>query len=141
MKCDTPALGSVSSREPAPIQKPMATERTPGIRSEMTRSPESSSERTYFCTTALSLAGWACRLAQSWDEPAVRLEQAVDPRLGARMTGGGFGGSVVAVAERTDTEAVLRGTLERAGSQGWIVETSAGASRRRTDSPPDPASP
>src|SRR6058998_2262480 len=105
MKCETPALASVSSREPAPIQKPSATERTLGIRSEMTRSPESSSERTYFCTTALSLAGWACRLAQSWDEPAVRLEQAADPRLGARMTGGGFGGSVVAVAERTDTEA------------------------------------
>src|SRR2546422_11382948 len=59
MKCDTPALGSVSSREPAPIQKPIATERTLEIRSEMTRSPESSSERTYFCTTALSLAGRA----------------------------------------------------------------------------------
>ena len=57
MKCETPALASVSSREPAPIQKPSATERTLGIRSEMTRSPESSSERTYFCTPALSLAG------------------------------------------------------------------------------------
>lgn len=47
--------------------------------------------------------------------------------LGARMTGGGFGGSVVAVAERKDADAVLRGTLERAGSQGWVVEPSAGA--------------
>jgi galactokinase len=56
--------------------------------------------------------------------------------LGARMTGGGFGGSVVAVAERNDADAVLRGTLDRAGSQGWIVEASAGANRRRTDSPP-----
>jgi hypothetical protein len=56
MKCETPALASVSSREPAPIQKPMATERTLGTRSEMTRSPESSSERTYYCTTAFSLA-------------------------------------------------------------------------------------
>ena len=66
--------------------------------------------------------------------------------LGARMTGGGFGGSVVVVAERKDSEAILRGTLERAGSQGWIVEASAGArtvpsTRRRKDSPPDPASP
>jgi galactokinase len=61
--------------------------------------------------------------------------------LGARMTGGGFGGSVVAVAERKNAEAVLEGTLERAGSQGWIVEPSAGATRRRTDSPPGPASP
>jgi galactokinase len=59
--------------------------------------------------------------------------------LGARMTGGGFGGSVVAVAKRADADAVLRGTLERAGSQGWIVEASAGASRRRRDSPPDRA--
>lgn len=61
--------------------------------------------------------------------------------LGARMTGGGFGGSVVAVTERENADAVLRGTLERAGSQGWIVEASAGATRRRTDSPPGPASP
>jgi galactokinase len=56
--------------------------------------------------------------------------------LGARMTGGGFGGSVIAVAERDDADAVLRGTLERAGAQGWIVEPSAGASRRRKDSLP-----
>lgn len=61
--------------------------------------------------------------------------------LGARMTGGGFGGSVVAVAERENAEAVLGGTLDRAGSQGWIVEASAGATQRRKDSPPDPASP
>src|SRR6478736_3694195 len=57
MKCETPALASVSSREPAPIQKPSATERTPGTRSEITRSPESSSERMYFCTDALLRVG------------------------------------------------------------------------------------
>jgi galactokinase len=56
--------------------------------------------------------------------------------IGARMTGGGFGGSVVVVAEREDAEAVLHGTLGRAGSQGWIIETSDGASPRRMDSPP-----
>jgi hypothetical protein len=78
MKCDTPAFGSVSSLEPAPIQKPRATERTLGILSEMTRSPESSSERTYFCTTALSLAAQGRRLAENRDELAVGLEQAVD---------------------------------------------------------------
>jgi hypothetical protein len=65
MKWETPALASVSSREPAPIQKPSATERTLGIRSEMTRSPESSSERTYFCTAALSLPGPFARLPVS----------------------------------------------------------------------------
>ncbi|MDX6407651.1 MAG: galactokinase [Gaiellaceae bacterium] len=59
--------------------------------------------------------------------------------LGARMTGGGFGGSVVAVTARDDAESVLRGTLERAGAQGWIVEASGGASPRKTDSLPGPA--
>jgi len=55
--------------------------------------------------------------------------------IGARMTGGGFGGSVLAVADRDDAGAVLQGTLERAGAQGWIVGASAGAViRRRTDS-------
>src|SRR2546421_12181096 len=50
MKCETPARSAFSSRDPAPIQKPIATERTWSSRSEMTRSPESSSLRTYFCT-------------------------------------------------------------------------------------------
>ena len=43
MKCETPARRSGSSREPAPTQKPSATERTPGTRSEITRSPVASS--------------------------------------------------------------------------------------------------
>src|SRR5437667_7164398 len=50
MECETPARSGRSSREPAPIQKPSATERTEATRSEITRSPESSSVRTYFCT-------------------------------------------------------------------------------------------
>src|SRR5438874_10564726 len=50
MKCETPARSSRSSREPAPIQKPSETERTLGTFSEITRSPLSSSESTYFCT-------------------------------------------------------------------------------------------
>ena len=49
MKCVTPAFASGSSRDPAPIQNPSDTERTLGTFSEITRSPESSSERTYFC--------------------------------------------------------------------------------------------
>jgi galactokinase len=55
--------------------------------------------------------------------------------IGARMTGGGFGGSVVAVTRRESVEDVLRGTLERAGAQGWIVRAAGGATRRRTDFP------
>ena len=53
--------------------------------------------------------------------------------LGARLTGGGFGGSVVALAERDRAETVLRDTLERAGAQGWIVRSAAGATRCRRD--------
>lgn len=59
--------------------------------------------------------------------------------MGARMTGGGFGGSVVVVTERDSADVVLRGTLERTGGQGWIVEASAGASPGRTDSLPGPS--
>jgi galactokinase len=59
--------------------------------------------------------------------------------LGARLTGGGFGGSVVAVAERELAEAVLAETLKRAGTQGWVVRAAEGATRRRTDSRRDPA--
>jgi galactokinase len=59
--------------------------------------------------------------------------------LGARMTGGGFGGSVVVLAERDQGDAVLQGTLDRAGTQGWIVSPADGAIRRRTDFRPGPA--
>ena len=52
MKCETPARAFVSSREPAPIQKPSATERTPGTRSEITRSPVESSVSWCFATPA-----------------------------------------------------------------------------------------
>src|SRR5438105_7549762 len=50
MKCETPAFASVSSRDPAPIQYPTAAERTCSSLSEITRSPESSSVSTQFCT-------------------------------------------------------------------------------------------
>ena len=50
MKWDTPARASGSSREPAPTQNPSATERTPGTRSEMTRSPVESSVSSCFDT-------------------------------------------------------------------------------------------
>ena len=43
----------------------------------------------------------------------------------ARITGGGFGGSVIALTEPSRAERVL----ERAGVQGWIVRPSDGASR------------
>lgn len=43
MKWEMPAFLTVSSREPLPIQKPTATERTPARRSEATRKPDGSS--------------------------------------------------------------------------------------------------
>jgi galactokinase len=50
----------------------------------------------------------------------------------ARMTGGGFGGSIVALAERDRAREVL----DRIDARGWIVRSANGATRRRTDSPP-----
>jgi galactokinase len=55
--------------------------------------------------------------------------------LAARMTGGGFGGSVVALAEPDRAADVLA----RTGVQGWIVCAADGAIRRRTGSTRDPA--
>src|SRR6478735_8276000 len=64
MKWETPARSAFSSREPAPIQKPIETDRTCSSRSEMTRSPESSSLKTYFCTGG-SYSGAAATLSPS----------------------------------------------------------------------------
>lgn len=50
----------------------------------------------------------------------------------ARMTGGGFGGSIVALSEPSRAQDVLA----RTGVRGWIVSSSDGAIRRRTDSTP-----
>ena len=90
---------------------------------------------------AIFLASHAS-LRDDYEVSTGRLDAVVEAALdagaiGARMTGGGFGGSAVAVAERNQADAVLEGTLARAGAQGWIVEASADAgkraSRRRTD--------
>jgi galactokinase len=53
----------------------------------------------------------------------------------ARMTGGGFGGSIVALAGRDEAEQLL----ERIGARGWLVRSADGAIRRRTGSRRDPA--
>jgi galactokinase len=45
--------------------------------------------------------------------------------LAARMTGGGFGGSVVALADPDRAQ----GVIDKAGSQGWIVRAAGGARR------------
>src|SRR5712691_754519 len=123
MKWEIPALASVSSREPAPIQKPSATERTLGIRSEMTRSPESSSERTYSCTPALSLAGPGDSLGQCRNESAVGFEQTVDQlvdvgqgqlRRRMRIEHGG----VIALGEVVDQPVVHNASVAGKGLAG-----------------------
>jgi galactokinase len=52
----------------------------------------------------------------------------------ARMTGGGFGGSIVALAEPARAEGVMR-----VGEHGWVVRPVDGAIRRRTGSTRDRA--
>jgi galactokinase len=49
----------------------------------------------------------------------------------ARMTGGGFGGCVVALVDPQQAEVV-----RQVGVQGWVVQASDGAIRRRTGSTP-----
>src|SRR6266545_2456442 len=53
--------------------------------------------------------------------------------LGARLTGGGFGGSIVALAERDGADSVLQRILERSGTQGWVVRSADGAIRSSGD--------
>ncbi len=48
--------------------------------------------------------------------------------LAARMTGGGFGGCIVALTEPSRAQDVLM----RTGVEGWVVRSSDGATRRRT---------
>jgi galactokinase len=49
--------------------------------------------------------------------------------LAARLTGGGFGGSIVALASRDQSESLLGRVTKHAGppARGWIVEPSGGA--------------
>ena len=52
----------------------------------------------------------------------------------ARMIGGGFGGSIVALADPARAQDVLSAAV-----QGWIVRAVDGAIRRRKGSTPDRA--
>src|SRR6478672_2996339 len=58
MKCEMPACSPRSSRPPAPIHMPIATERTERTRSVTMRSPPSSVVTVYRCTRrTLAMAG------------------------------------------------------------------------------------
>src|SRR5215210_5141609 len=78
MKCEAPAFASLSSREPAPIQNPSETERTCASRSEITRSPESSSVSTYFCCTAGSYSRRYARAVEPDETFELAVETAID---------------------------------------------------------------
>jgi galactokinase len=80
-------------------------------------------------------------LRDDYEVSTTTLDRLVDAALaagaiGARLTGGGFGGSIVALAERDDAVRVLEEILRREGAQGWVVSPADGALRHRTDSPP-----
>jgi galactokinase len=78
-------------------------------------------------------------LRDDYEVSTPALDALVDAALSAgafaaRMTGGGFGGCVAALADPVRAEGV-----RQVGVTGWIVQPSSGATRRRTDSSPRPA--
>jgi galactokinase len=78
-------------------------------------------------------------LREDYEVSTPTLDALVAAALGAgafaaRMTGGGFGGCVVALAEPGRADAIVG-----VGVQSWRVVPSDGATRRRTGSPPGPA--
>ena len=78
-------------------------------------------------------------LRDDYEVSTPALDALVDAALGAgafaaRMTGGGFGGCIVALAEPARADAVLA-----TAARGWRVHPADGAIRRRTGSPRGPA--
>jgi galactokinase len=78
-------------------------------------------------------------LRDDYEVSTPTLDALVDSALSAgafaaRMTGGGFGGCVVALAEPSCADAVLA-----TGVRSWRVRPADGAIRRRTGCPRDPA--
>jgi len=62
------------------------------------------------------------RFRVSWPQADAAVEAAVDSgALGARMTGGGFGGSVVALLPADRAEAVRAAVNRRFAQHGWLV--------------------
>ena len=93
MKCERPAFASVSSREPALTQYPIATERACSSRSEITRSPESSA-----VSVQLSTAG-------SYAAPPPRTPA---PTLTALLGGVSAGLGVAALVSLPGVDPALR---------------------------------
>ena len=111
---------------------------------ERVRSAVESLERENLTRLGELFAASQASLRDDYEVSTPTIERVVDAALragaiGARMTGGGFGGSVVVLAERDNAEETLERTLARAGAQGWLVRPAAGATRRRTGLPPGPA--
>ncbi|MFL5982968.1 MAG: galactokinase [Gaiellaceae bacterium] len=78
-------------------------------------------------------------LRDDYEVSTPTLDALVDAALGAgafaaRMTGGGFGGCIVALADPSHADAVLA-----RGVRSWRVRPADGAIRRRTGSARDPA--
>ena len=57
---------------------------------------------------------------------------AVPGCLGARMVGGGFGGSVLAIA-RADATAACRAAMQAAGRDVWVLHPAPGVAQSARD--------
>jgi galactokinase len=55
--------------------------------------------------------------------------------VGARLTGGGFGGSIVVATETERADTILGEICRRARVSGWVLRASDGAARRRAPPP------
>jgi galactokinase len=107
---------------------------------ERVREAVAALERGDVCALGPIFAASQASLRDNYEVSTPTLDGLVDAALAAgafaaRMTGGGFGGSVIALTGPASAADVLA----RTGVRGWIVESANGASRRRRDSRPDRA--
>src|SRR5213082_837644 len=129
MKWETPARSLRSSREPTSIQKPSATERTLATRSEMTRSPVSSSLRTTFCTVPLRR-----RLSRHLRSLPCSVEPTHGPMVGERRRAAALRACYEAENRAVPLRVVLRlvGEAEQRLRVGRVLRAT-GAAEARTE--------
>ena len=106
---------------------------------ERVRETVAALERGDVDALALLFAASHASLRDDYEVSTPALDALVEAALGAgafaaRMTGGGFGGSVVALSRPEHSEAVLA-----CAAEGWRVRPADGAIRRRTGSTRDRA--
>src|ERR1039458_6705824 len=126
-RCERPACASFSVREPVPIQKPSATERTAGTRSVTTRTPPGSS----VMTCALSTVGREL-LAVAVTRATRAARAAVSPAALARTARAAVSATTTAAAAAGSGE--RREFLDRlAGDLGIVAEAHPDATAFAVD--------